>query len=383
MVIPAYFEKKKKVGPARVCGECRFKILGGAKLVERLSTDLPELDASAAAAAAAGGGGPSSATACIAPGCGLSRVSKTGYCAAHLNEHGGGDTGDLAASASVSIRFEGEAALVAKVALTDRAMNLLQIDDALRKLVPSFARRDDYEYLYKGEGIAAVFMDIFTAATFAPQGNNIYIRKRVDTDLLVAAYARQGVAGRSTASVRAVGGPAPGVDAVPAVNNPFKSSRRDEEKKIAPAKKMCVQRTRLAQGCAWRAGPGQARAERRTVCAALHDTTHSLGWFVETQCSSMLCSTIILLLFLIACLSLGNSERKVAAPIFRKPAGAKPFQRPGAAPAAGGKKLPPPPPPPAGGAGSASRPPPPPPMPAGAAGPEVFKQRAKMYFGAL
>lgn len=247
MVIPPFFEKKKKVGPARVCGECRFKILGGAKLVERLSTDLPELDAAAAAGGAAGSG-PSSATACIAPGCGLSRVSKTGYCASHLNEHGGGDTGDLAASASLSIRWEGESSLLAKVALTDRSMNLMQVDLALRKLVPAFAKRDDYEYLYRSEGIPEVFYDIFTAATFAPQGNNIYIRKKVDTDLLVAAYARQGVSGRSTASAPGLtragsgGAASAGVDAVPQANNPFRASRREEEKKNAPAKKMYVWR---------------------------------------------------------------------------------------------------------------------------------------------
>jgi hypothetical protein len=360
MVIPPFFEKKKKVGPARVCGECRFKILGGAKLVERLSTDLPELDAAAAAGGAAGSG-PSSATACIAPGCGLSRVSKTGYCASHLNEHGGGDTGDLAASASLSIRWEGESSLLAKVALTDRGMNLMQVDLALRKLVPAFAKRDDYEYLYRSEGIPEVFYDIFTAATFAPQGNNIYIRKKVDTDLLVAAYARQGVSGRSTASAPGLtragsgGAASAGVDAVPQANNPFRASRREEEKKNAPAKKMSVRTFR--------------------------DTPPSVcGQFgvVKTRRSSAL---PLLLLFVSLCFSWGgNSERKVATPIFRKPAAAKPFQRAGAAPAA--KKLPPPPPPPAGGAGSSSRPPPPP-LPAGAAGPEVFRQRAKMYFGAL
>lgn len=36
--IPSFFEKKKgKTGPSRCCDSCRFKIVSGAKLVEKLS----------------------------------------------------------------------------------------------------------------------------------------------------------------------------------------------------------------------------------------------------------------------------------------------------------------------------------------------------------
>lgn len=216
MVLPACFERKKKSGPCRVCSECRFKILGGAKLVDRLSTDLPELSADAKIAAS------STLTSCKAAGCLAPRVSKNGFCAVHVNVFGSGGT-DLATSASLSIRWEGAASLLTRVALIDRHMNLMQIDHAFKRQCPEFATRDDFEYMYRGDGIHEVFYDIFNAATFAPHGNIIYIRKKVDTDLLVAQYARQGVTGRQTAALHAsiVASRAPGTD-VAISNNPFR-----------------------------------------------------------------------------------------------------------------------------------------------------------------
>jgi hypothetical protein len=198
MSLPPYFEKKAKTGPCRVCGECRFKILGGAKLVERLSTDLPELDNVTRGSIK---GSLNASITCTAPGCTSARVSKNGYCAVHVNEFGAGGA-ELATSASIAVRWEGGASVLTKVAVTDKSMNLLQVDMAFRKQCPDFARRgDDFEYLYKGEGIAEVFYDLFTVQHFVPFGSQVMIRKRVDTDLLVAQYARQNVAGRATAAL--------------------------------------------------------------------------------------------------------------------------------------------------------------------------------------
>lgn len=204
MALPAFFEKKAKTGPCRVCGECRFKILGGAKLVERLSTDLPELDAITRGDVR---GTLNAGVTCTAAGCTAPRVSKNGYCAVHVNEFGAGGT-DLATSASIAIRWEGGASILTKVAITDRTMNLLQVDHAFRKQCPEFGfhqagggARDDFEYLYRNEGIAEVFYDLFTVGHFLPFGSQVMIRKKVDTDLLVAQYARQNVAGRSTAAL--------------------------------------------------------------------------------------------------------------------------------------------------------------------------------------
>lgn len=228
MLLPPYFEKKKKVGPARVCGECRFKILGGAKLVERLSTDLPELDTNEGGASSGGNGGVHSTTGCIVPGCVSVRVSKNGYCAVHVNEFGTGGA-DLATSASLAIRWDGSSSILTRVALTDKHMNLLQIDVAFKRQCTEFAQRTDWEYLYKNEGIAQVFFDIFNASHFAGLGHQILIRQRIDTDLLVAQYARQGTSGRATAAVNGRMTMAP--TALPSINengapnisnNPFK-----------------------------------------------------------------------------------------------------------------------------------------------------------------
>ena len=210
--------------------------------MERLSTDLPALDGSKGA-----GGSSTSTTECIKPGCGAPRVSKNGFCAAHINESGTLDA-DLAASASITLRWEGESAILARIALVQRegGMTLESIDASLKKAVPELAQRSDWEFLYRNEGIAEVFYDIFTAAVFKDQGNQIYLRKKVDTDLLVAAYARQGVRGRATAAPsgrdsRSSYQPAPyatGPDGLPIAGshaqasgplNPFK--RRHEENK--------------------------------------------------------------------------------------------------------------------------------------------------------
>lgn len=232
MPVPPCFERKKKVGPARVCGECRFKILAGAKLVERLSTDLPELgDESAGVAGANGGSG--STTICIVVGCGLPRVSKNGYCAAHVNELGSSDA-DLAASASITIRWEGESTVLTRVALLGKDMTLTTIDLAFKKQLPAFAQKKDFEYMYKSEGIDPVFFDVFTAAPFVARGNSLYIRKKVDTDLLIAAYSKQGVKGRATATQSRIGGGGEGSSS--GHSNPFRR-RQEEEKKAQEQKK--------------------------------------------------------------------------------------------------------------------------------------------------
>jgi hypothetical protein len=324
MPLPSFFERKKKIGPCRVCGECRFKILGGAKLVERLSTDLPELENNAASASAPS----SSSLTCIAPNCTANRVSKNGYCAVHVNEFGVGG-GDLATSASIAVKWEGAASVLTRVALTDKSMNLLQIDHAFKKQCSEFEKRDDFEYVYKGEGISEVFYDLFHASHFLPFLNTICIRPRVDTDLLVAQYARQGVRGRTTAAMNGRMTMAPIVEAQASTggavsNNPFK--RRDTSTPAPVAVK--------------------------------------------------------------------PKEKKTVARMFQKPGQLKPISATSGGvrkppPALGSSSMPPPlpgssssgppPPPPAGGK------PPPPPPPAGPvqATPEVFKQRAKQYFGAL
>ncbi len=252
MLIPPFFEKKNKTGPTRVCGECRFKILGGAKLVEHLTTGpdgrpLPLVKL----------GGTGDANACKVPGCTMPRVSKLGLCAAHINEVGGAAAAksDLAANAAVSIRWEGEAGVLAKVALTDRSMSLLHIDVALKRAVPALSKEPhSFEYLYRNEGVADVFYDIFTAGVFADECNGnlttISIRRVVDSDSVLAAYTRQGPGGGRVTHMPGQGGtmargngttvsgaPLQGINSN---NNPFKVKNSKKQKGSQTVCQSCI-----------------------------------------------------------------------------------------------------------------------------------------------
>jgi len=233
MDIPAFFEKKAKSGPARVCGECRFKILAGARLVEK--PGAPDANT----AGKIGGRVGKDSTMCIAPGCTAPKVSTLGLCAAHVNELGGKAQNkakdELGANASVVIRWEGEASALAKVALTDKHMSLLHIDVALKKSVPELGRPGgpQYEYLFKNECIADVFFDVFTAQTFMQEHGSsgmtvISIRKKFDTDAMLASYT--GAAGATSATAAAANAAAGPVTAVSTKNNPFLRKEGDERK---------------------------------------------------------------------------------------------------------------------------------------------------------
>jgi len=243
--LPKGFERKAKSGPSRVCHICNFKILGGAKLI---GVDEDE-----------SAGSMSETGRCMAPGCIGNRVSKAGYCAAHIREYGGGgSTMDLASQSSITIRWEGETSAVTKVPITSPDMSLLQIDVALRLQVPSL-RPTEYEYMYKNEPIHWVFYDVFTASTFASaqQRHELIIRKRIDTNMLMAQYVQSGsnAAGGKNASMSgppSLMRPTSVAAQIGGVPNPFKRKvENNAEEKVEqpppkkPAKQLVFQRPAL------------------------------------------------------------------------------------------------------------------------------------------
>jgi len=117
MQVPPIYEKKKKAGPSRVCDECRFLIIGGAKLVEcsreeELKNDYAE------------------------------RVGFMGR--------------------SIIVRFEGDSRVLWQAPVEDHT-NLKEIDLQFRQEAPQNER---YQYVFRGERIPKVFYDVFTAKIF-------------------------------------------------------------------------------------------------------------------------------------------------------------------------------------------------------------------------
>lgn len=206
MTVPPSFEKKGKDGPSRVCDNCRFLIVSGAKLVDKKSSasSNSNSDSNGADPPRKRWGSQSSARSCLVSGCSNPRVTKKGYCASHANQE---DMADIASDASLVVRLDGELSSLCKIAIQPDVdhMTLADIDRMFKRQA---AYPQPFNYIYNNEVIPQAFYEVFLARHFR---GVVLIRERQVLSKSVADAI-------STSDLRPI------VDDVPKHNNPFKRS---------------------------------------------------------------------------------------------------------------------------------------------------------------
>jgi len=229
MEVPACFERKAKTGPSRVCDPCRYKVVNGAKLVEKLSgvqgatkslqaarTAVPPPPPGAAGSTpgAPGAGASGRRMSSIARGCttigcaALATAGPEGKCATH-----GGTAGAAPSSETrLQVKRASDSTVLAELLLPSPDTPLSTIDVLFKKTAP---QAETYSFVFRGAPIPEAFYTVFFARHLAPA---VFIQPR---SLLKA----KGSAGPSGASAAV----APD-DAIGGANNPF---RRDEAKEQA------------------------------------------------------------------------------------------------------------------------------------------------------
>lgn len=234
MDIPAFFERKKgKTGPSRVCDSCRFKIVSGAKLVEKLSTPPGGANLSAKKMPPPPPSGflgqqrrPSvMTTKCSEPGC-LQQPTAPGPDGKCV-PHGGQPKEEVQQSFQAVVKREGRDDIVAKLMIPSGETSLAQIDILLKKTAP---QTEAYGYVFRSEPVPEAFYPIFLAKQL---GTTLFIRPK-----------RKGLFGE------------PSIDelsqqlsnTVQIANNPFKAdpeahARRQAAKKAEEEKKKSKPRT--------------------------------------------------------------------------------------------------------------------------------------------
>jgi hypothetical protein len=249
MDVPPCFERKAKSGPSRVCDPCRYKVVQGAKLVEKLSgmagatsrlqnNNVPPpppgskagstLAVPGGAAGASGGGRRMSSIArgCSAIGCAaLATNGPEGKCAAHGGTtSASGGSGPAARETRLSIKRESDGSVLAELVLPNGPhggpeTSLSAIDVLFKKTAP---QAEAYSYVFRGAPIPDAFFGVFFARHL---GSTVFIGPRVGKG------GKAGTKGAASASAAPV--LVTSEDGVSTVNNPFKRDEAKEEAVLA------------------------------------------------------------------------------------------------------------------------------------------------------
>lgn len=239
MDIPAFFEKKKgKTGPYRVCDSCRFKIIQGAKLVEKLSN--PARNALAVPGSVQTEQSRrfslsySRAASCRIPGC-TAPCFKDDLCEKHdANAKVEKEKKEKEQERIVVVQKENSDTILARLSLPTPLTTLAAIDILFKKTAP---QGENYIYILRGEPVPEAFWDVVLQKHL---GSIIYIKYKSKT--LLASMTRS----FATTSV-------------PLQNNPFKrdenaamkAAAEEEQRKLAAAqqkKKVEFHRPQLPAG---------------------------------------------------------------------------------------------------------------------------------------
>ena len=196
MEIPACFERKKgKTGPSRVCDSCRYRVVNGAKLVEKLSGPAargtpfnrgpaaapaglfgaasgPALGSASGSAAGSGSGsGPAAHASAQAQA--QAQAQPLGLIGAGgLFRASGGDV------IHAVVQREADGAVVAKIAIPGSDTSLATIDVLLKKTAP---QGEPYSYVFRGAPIPDAFFGVFFARHL---GTTLWIRPKQRADLV-------------------------------------------------------------------------------------------------------------------------------------------------------------------------------------------------------
>lgn len=191
MDIPACFERKKgKTGPSRVCDVCRYKVVNGAKLVERLSgaaglaaSKIPFTRGPPVLPAAGAASSTSSSSSLTTPGApGVAgapgTLSPAGMAAANSGVLGSPFHSSSHEVVHAVVQKEGDGSIVAKIAIPGWDTPLSTIDTLLKKTAPM---GEAYSYVFRGAPIPDAFFHVFYARHL---GNTILIRPKRKHDLV-------------------------------------------------------------------------------------------------------------------------------------------------------------------------------------------------------
>lgn len=240
MEIPAVFERKKgKTGPSRVCDACRYRIVGGAKLVDKLS---PAAAAAAAAAApSAAATSPKTGARPPPPPPGALAGSSSSASASSPSSPSAAGAPPRVSEAPVStvvhatVKREGDGSLVCQLSIPSPDTSLSTIDTLLKKMAP---QGEAYSFVFRGAPIPEAFHAVFCARHL---GSTLLIRPKHRHDLVTLqeeeweGYGDGGAEGES------------GVSGVSATNNPFKRDAAAEAARQAAERKRKEQEQKAAQ----------------------------------------------------------------------------------------------------------------------------------------
>lgn len=191
MDLPACFEKKHKKGPARVCDDCRHKILIGWKLTDKptFAQQTTSIILGAQSGIQNTSGGTVNANTMISASQTQKGAPNSSGKNSSLQSIFGATKSPQDASAtdglSITISFEGQSQIICRIPIQSTSVSLSEIDILFKKQCP---QSQPYNYYFKSEVVPENFHDIFTIDKL---GKSLVIKHKIHSNNLLSAPAIQ------------------------------------------------------------------------------------------------------------------------------------------------------------------------------------------------